>query len=293
MRQERTVRRERPRGDEQDSWKKRSARPQGGRDIKRATGPRGDVPDSENQVEGRNPVCEALRAGRPIQRIFVSDDENRGPVGELIALARKQGIPVDRVTKVALDRRSVTGAHQGIIAMTAAKEYADLHTVLQEAEARHEVPLLLLCDGLEDPHNLGALLRTADAVGAHAVVIPTRRSVGLTATVAKTSAGAIEHVPVCRITNMAQTISALKEQGIWVVGADMTGQKLLWEADLTGPLAIVVGGEGQGVSRLVAERCDLVVRLPMQGKINSLNASVAGSIMLYAVLQQRIGSAQV
>jgi 23S rRNA (guanosine2251-2'-O)-methyltransferase len=247
---------------------------------------------AETQVEGRNPVREALRAGRPIQKILISEEERRGPLGEIVALARERQIPVDEVERVTLDYRSVTNAHQGVIAITAAKAYAELDDVLAEVKAAGKVPLLLLCDGLQDPHNLGALLRTADAVGVQAVVIPARRSVGLTATVAKTSAGAIEHVPVCRVTNMAQTIERLKEHGVWVAGAEMEGGNLLWEADFTGPLAIVVGGEGEGISRLVAERCDFLVHLPMQGMINSLNASVAGSLMLYEVMRQRHVSAE-
>ncbi|HHT27864.1 MAG TPA: 23S rRNA (guanosine(2251)-2'-O)-methyltransferase RlmB [Firmicutes bacterium] len=242
----------------------------------------------ENQIEGRNPVKEALLAGRPIRRLMVADKEQRGPIAEIIAMARERRIPIDEVSRATLDFKSATGTHQGVIAIAAAKEYADLDAVLAAVGETGETPLLLICDGLQDPHNLGALLRTADAAGAHAVVIPARRSVGLTATVAKTSAGAIEHVPVCRVTNINQTVNYLKEQRLWVVGADMNAEQDLWEADLSGPLAIVVGGEDTGISRLVAENCDFLVRMPMQGAINSLNASVAGSIMLYEALHQRL-----
>lgn len=268
----------------------RSERQPGNQPVLRKTGRSADREggsENANQVEGRNPVREALRAGRSVQRIFIAEDERRGSLGEIVTLARERGIPIDEVTRAMLDRKSVTGAHQGVIALAAARDYADLEQVLDQVQAGGESPLLLLCDGLQDPHNLGALLRTADAAGAHAVVIPARRSVGLTATVAKTSAGAIEHVPVCRVTNIAQTIERLKERGIWVVGAEMAGDRLYWEANLTGPLALVVGGEGEGVGRLVAERCDFLVRLPMHGSINSLNASVAGALLLYEVLRQR------
>jgi 23S rRNA (guanosine2251-2'-O)-methyltransferase len=248
------------------------------------------VADTPLQVEGRNPVREALRAGRSIHRLLVARDERRGPLGEILALARERGVPVEEVPRETLDRKSATGAHQGIIALVTAKPYVELDAVLAGVQARGEQPLLLLCDGLQDPHNLGALLRTADAVGAHGVVIPARRAVGLTAVVAKTSAGAVEHVPVCRVTNLSQTIRTLQEQGLWVVGADAAAEKAYWEVDLRGPLAVVVGGEGTGIGRLVAERCDLLVRLPMQGQVNSLNASVAGSLLLYEVLRQRLGA---
>jgi 23S rRNA (guanosine2251-2'-O)-methyltransferase len=243
--------------------------------------------DEQTQLEGRNPVREAVRSGRAIEKIMVVGEDRRGPLTDIVALARERGILIQEVERAALDRRSVTGAHQGIIALVGAKSYVDLEDILQVAQDSGEPPLLLLCDGLQDPHNLGALLRTADAVGAHGVVIPSRRSVGLTATVAKTSAGAVEYVPVARVGNLSQAISRLQEAGIWVVGAHMSGGQLLWQADLSGPLAVVVGAEGEGLSRLVAERCDFLVHLPMQGRVNSLNASVAGALVLYEVRRQR------
>lgn len=244
------------------------------------------VQESE-QLEGRNPVREALRAGRPIERIFVIREERTGPLAEIGRLARERGIQVEEVDKQFLDTRSITGNHQGVMAMTTPKEYVDIETILEIAVASGEPPLLLLCDGLQDPHNLGALLRSADAMGVHGVVIPERRSVGLTATVAKTSAGAVEHVPVAKVTNMVQTMRRLKEAGLWVVGAEMSAEHTLWEADLTGPLAVVVGSEGEGLGRLVSERCDFLIRLPMSGHVNSLNASVAGSLVLFEVRRQR------
>lgn len=245
--------------------------------------------EPEDQLEGRNPVNEALRAGRPVERLLVeSDPERRGPLADIVSMARRRGVRVDEVTKQVLDRMSVTGMHQGVVAKVAAKPYVDLQDLLNIARSRGEQPLLLLCDGLQDPHNLGALLRTADAVGAHGVVIPVRRSVGLTATVARTSAGALEHVAVSKVTNLAQTIALLQQAGIWVVGAEATsGSKLPWEIDLSGPLALVVGAEGEGLGRLVTQRCDTLVRLPMHGRVNSLNASVAASVLLYEVVRQR------
>jgi 23S rRNA (guanosine2251-2'-O)-methyltransferase len=250
--------------------------------------PRPSVSDRElKQVEGRNPVREALRAGRSMERILILSEERNGPLTEIRQLARQRGVRVDVVDKEYLDRRSVTGSHQGVIALTAAKAYVDVDEILRIAKEREESPLLLLCDGVQDPHNLGALLRSAEAMGVHGVVIPARRAVGLTATVAKTSAGAVEHVAVARVTNMVQTMKRLKEAGLWVVGAEMSAERTLWEADLTGPLAVVVGSEGVGLGRLVTERCDFLVRLPMRGRVNSLNASVAGSLVLFEVLRQR------
>lgn len=246
-----------------------------------------DMRDAENQIEGRNPVREALRSGRTIERILVANDERRGPLGQIITLARDKGIRVEEVDRRVIDKRSVTGAHQGVLAMVAARSYVDVVTMLEMAKQKAESPLLLLCDGLQDPHNLGSVLRSVDAAGGHGVVIPARRSVGLTATVAKTSAGAVEYVPVARVSNLAQEIAALKEAGIWVVGAHMEGGKPPWEIDMTGPIALVVGSEGEGLSRLVAERCDYLASIPMAGRLNSLNASVAAALMLFEAARQR------
>ncbi len=243
--------------------------------------------DPDNQVEGRNPVREALRAGRTIERILVAVGERRGPLGQIMALAREKGVRVEEVEREVLDKRAATGAHQGIIALVAARPYMDIAEMLALARQRGEAPLLLLCDGLQDPHNLGSLLRSTDAAGGHGVVIPARRSVGLTATVAKSSAGAVEYVPVARVGNLAQEIARLKEQGLWLVGAHMSGGRPPWEIDLTGPVALVIGGEGEGLSRLTAERCDHLASIPMCGRINSLNAAVAGALLLFEAARQR------
>lgn len=241
------------------------------------------------QLEGRNPVREALRAGRPIERILVAAAEGGpGPLGAIIAMARERGIRVDELPRSVLDKKSQTGGrHQGIIALTAAKAYAEVEDILAQAAASGEAPLLVLCDDWHDPHNLGALLRTVEGVGAHGVIIPARRSVGLTGIVAKTSAGAVEFVPVAKVNNLVQTMHKLKEAGLWLTGADLSGDKLPWEVDLTGPTAIVIGAEGEGLGRLTAESCDHLVRIPMAGRINSLNASVAGGMLLYEALRQR------
>lgn len=250
--------------------------------------PKSSGSDQElRQVEGRNPVREALQAGRSLERVLMISEERPGPLTEIKELARTRGVRVDVVDKESLDRRSITGSHQGVIALAAAKAYVDVEEILAIAEERGEAPLLLLCDEVQDPHNLGALLRSAEAIGVHGVVIPARRAVGLTATVAKTSAGAVEHIAVARVTNMVQTMKRLKEAGLWLVGAEMSAERTLWETDLTGPLAVVVGSEGTGLGRLVSEHCDFLVRLPMRGRVSSLNASVAGSLVLFEVLRQR------
>jgi 23S rRNA (guanosine2251-2'-O)-methyltransferase len=239
------------------------------------------------QIEGRNPVREALRAGRALDCILMIYSDRPGPLQEIKSMAHERGVRVDIVDRAHLDRQSVTGRHQGVIAIAAARGYVDVEDILQRAHKRNETPFLLLCDEIQDPHNLGALLRSAEATGVHGVVIPSRRAVGLTPTVAKTSAGAVEHVAVARVTNMVQTMSLLKEAGLWIVGAEMNAEQTLWEADLTGPLAVVVGSEGAGLGRLVSEHCDFMVSIPMCGRVNSLNASVAGSLILFEVLRQR------
>lgn len=245
-----------------------------------------DLP--EDVLIGRNAVTEALRAGRGINKILLADGDREGQVSEIVALAKERGIVLQFVERSKIE--SVAGGlrHQGVLAYVAPVAYADLDDILAKAEAAGEPPFLLLLDELEDPHNLGALLRTADATGVHGVLIPKRRSVPLTATVAKTSAGAVEYVPVARIGNISQTLKALKEKGFWVAGADMDGQQNYYEADLTGPLVLVVGSEGKGMGRLTKEQCDFIVKMPMVGKINSLNASVAGSILMYESMRQRL-----
>ena len=219
---------------------------------------------------------------------MIADGDKEGSVKEVISLAKEQGIVIQFVERSKIEGIAGGLRHQGVLAYVAPVAYSDLETILQAAETKGEAPFLLLLDELEDPHNLGALLRTADATGVHGVLIPKRRSVPLTATVAKTSAGAVEYVPVARIGNIAQTLRKLKDKGFWVAGADMDGSQNYYEADLTGPLVLVVGSEGHGMSRLTKEQCDFIVKMPMVGKINSLNASVAGSILMYESMRQRL-----
>ena len=238
----------------------------------------------EDVLIGRNAVTEALRAGRGINKILLAEGDKEGSVSEILALAKERGIVIQSVERSKIEAVAGGLRHQGVLAYVAPVAYAELEDILKAAAEKGEAPFLLLLDELEDPHNLGALLRTADATGVHGVLIPKRRSVPLTATVAKTSAGAIEYVPVARIGNIAQTLKKLKEQGFWVAGADMDGSQSYYEADLTGPLVLVVGSEGRGMSRL----CDFIVQMPMVGRINSLNASVAGSILMYESMRQRL-----
>ena len=242
----------------------------------------------EDVLIGRNAVIEAIRSGRGINKLLLADGDKEGSVKEVISLAKEQGIVIQFVERSKIEGIAGGLRHQGVLAYVAPVAYSDLETILQAAENKGEAPFLLLLDELEDPHNLGALLRTADATGVHGVLIPKRRSVPLTATVAKTSAGAVEYVPVARIGNIAQTLRKLKDKGFWVAGADMDGSQNYYEADLTGPLVLVVGSEGHGMSRLTKEQCDFIVKMPMAGKINSLNASVAGSILMYESMRQRL-----
>lgn len=239
----------------------------------------------EGMIAGRNAVFEALKSGREIDRLFVQDNAE-GSIGRILALARERGITCTRVSRAALDRMANGAVHQGTVAQAAAHAYASVKEILQAAAARGEDPLLVMLDGLEDPHNLGAIMRSAECAGAHGIVIPKRGSAGLTETVAKASAGAIEYMPVARVANLVRTMEDLKERGIWIAACDM-GDSLYYEADLTGPLAIVVGNEGKGISRLVKEHCDLTVSIPLKGKINSLNASNAAAVILYEARRQR------
>lgn len=238
--------------------------------------------------EGRNAVMELLRAGRTVDKLFVTPDQN-GRMADIIVLAKKSGAVVTQVDRRKLDAMSETGVHQGVIAQAAAHEYVSIDDILQVARDRGEQPLILVCDGLTDPHNLGAVIRSAETAGAHGVVIPKRRSVGLTATAAKASAGAIEHIGVARVTNLAAAIDELKENGVWVFGADAGGDKQLYEADFAGAAAIVIGSEGNGLSRIVHDKCDFIVSIPMKGKVNSLNASAAAAVLLYEAVRQRLG----
>ena len=241
----------------------------------------------EDVVVGRNAVTEALKSGRTVNRLLVAEHDEQGSIREIIKLAREGGALVESVPRSQIEAIAKGFRHQGVIAYTSPVEYTPLEEILDAARKKEKAPFLVLLDELEDPHNLGAVIRTADAVGADGVLIPKRRSCPLSATVAKTSAGAVEYVPVARIGNVAQTIRELKQEGFWIVGADMDGTTDYFAADLTGALVLVIGSEGRGVSRLVRENCDLLVKIPMQGKINSLNASVAGAILMYESLRQR------
>jgi len=231
-------------------------------------------------------VREALRGGRPINKILMVKESHSGPLQEIFVQAKEKGILVQKVEKQSLNKFVPETAHQGVIALVAPKAYVAVEDII-EAVRPGEEPFLLLLDEISDPHNLGAILRTADAAGVHGVIIPRRRSAPLTPTVAKSSAGAIEYVPVARVANIAQTIEILKKRGIWLIGADPGGRELLWDVRLDGPLALVIGGEDKGLGRLVKERCDILVRLPMSGQVNSLNASVAAALLAYEVVRQR------
>ncbi|MFZ5816975.1 MAG: 23S rRNA (guanosine(2251)-2'-O)-methyltransferase RlmB [Bacillota bacterium] len=243
------------------------------------------------QIEGRNPVLEALRAGREINKLLVAKGAREGSIREVVGLARQAGILIQEVDRERLDAMAQGRNHQGVIALAAAHRYYDLDEVLERAAATGQDPLLLVLDGIEDPQNLGSLLRTADAAGVHGVIIPERRAVGLTETVAKVSAGAVEYVPVARVTNIARTLDELKQKGFWVVGTHQEARELYYQAKLTGPLAVVIGGEGKGMGRLVSEKCDFTVRLPMLGHVTSLNAAVAGAILVYEIRRQRDAAA--
>lgn len=239
-------------------------------------------------IEGRNAVLEALRANRPIDKVFLLDGCMDGPIRTLIREAKKKDLILNYVTKERLDQLSETGKHQGVIAYAAAYDYASVEDMLDLARQRGEDPLLFLLDGIEDPHNLGAIIRTANLAGAHGVIIPKRRAVGLTAVVAKASAGALNYTKVAKVTNLSQTMETLKQQGMWFVCADMGGQAM-YDLNLTGPLGLVMGKEGSGVSELVKKHCDFVAAIPMKGEIDSLNVSVATGVLAYEVLRQRMG----
>lgn len=238
-------------------------------------------------IVGRNSVLEALKAGRSLNKILIAKGERQGSIREIMSQAREQGLIVQEVDVAKLEQLSAGVRHQGVVAMAAPVAYGTVDEILSAAHDQNEPPFLVLLDELADPHNVGAILRTADATGVHGVLIPKRRSCPLTQTVAKTSAGAIEHVSVARIGNVTQTLKALKKQGLWVIGADMNGTQNYYETDLTGPVVIVVGSEGAGMGRLTKEACDFIVKIPMRGQITSLNASVACSLLLYEVFRQR------
>ena len=240
----------------------------------------------ENRIEGRNAVLEAMRADRTIDRLYVQEGCQDGPIRTILREAKKRGIQVQFADKARLARLSVTGKHQGVIADAAAYAYAQVEDMLELAQKRGEDPFLFLLDNIEDPHNLGAIIRTANLAGAHGVIIPKRRAVGLTATVAKTSAGALNYTPVARVTNLVKTMEELKEKGLWFVCADMDGESM-YRLNLKGPIGLVIGNEGEGVGRLVKETCDFTAAIPMKGEIDSLNASVAAGVLAYEILRQR------
>ena len=242
---------------------------------------------NESMIEGRNAVLEAFRSGKTVDKLYILDGCQDGPVRTIVREAKKRDTILNFVTKERLDQLSETKKHQGVIAMTAAYEYSDIEEMFALAEKKGEDPFLILLDNIEDPHNLGAIIRTANLCGAHGVIIPKRRAVGLTATVAKTSAGALNYTPVAKVTNLTATIKELKEQGIWFVCADMGGTQM-YDLDLKGPIGLVIGSEGEGVSKLVRENCDYVASIPMKGDIDSLNASVAAGVLAYEIVRQRM-----
>lgn len=241
---------------------------------------------NESKVEGRNAVIEALRSEKPVDKLYILDGCQDGPVMTIKRMAKNKDIYVKYVAKERLDQMSDTGHHQGVIAIAAAYEYAQVDDILENARKKGEAPFIFLLDNIEDPHNLGAIIRTANLAGAHGVIIPKNRAVGLTATVARTSAGALNYTPVARVTNLSKTIEELKKEGLWFVCADMGGESM-YKLNLTGPIGLVIGNEGEGVSRLVKEKCDFIASIPMKGDIDSLNASVAAGVLAYEIVRQR------
>lgn len=272
-----------------DGMKSRRKPPQRHMDPyhKRETAVEHDDEESGGMIEGRNAVIEALRAGRPIDKVYIAKGETDAALGHIASKARQLGTVVVEADKRKLDSMSVTHAHQGVIAVATVKSYVSIEDILQIAKSRDEAPLIVVCDEISDPHNLGAIIRTAECAGAHGIIIPKRRSAGVTAIVSKTSAGAVEYMAVARVPNISSALSELKKAGVWVYGADAGGEAEIWQTDLKGPAALVIGSEGAGLSRLVLENCDFKVRIPMVGKISSLNASVSASVILYEALRQR------
>jgi 23S rRNA (guanosine2251-2'-O)-methyltransferase len=239
-------------------------------------------------VEGRNPVIEAIKNNREIDKIMIANSAKEGSIKKIIGMAKEKNLVIQYVEKQKLDEIGESHAHQGVIAQVSEYKYADLDEVLEDVKSKDEDPFFIILDEINDPHNLGSIIRTADAVGAHGVIIPKRRSVHITPVVIKASAGAIEYVPVCKVTNIVNTIKKLKDEGLWIAAVDMDGD-VFYEQNMKGPLGLVIGSEGYGISRLVKENCDFKVKMPMVGNVTSLNASVAGSIVLYEVLKQRLG----
>lgn len=256
---------------------------------KRADTRKTDENDMIDIIEGRNAVIEALKSGRDINKILVQEGGREGSIIKILAMAREKRIVIQYVEKNKLDSISLTRNHQGIIAYVPPYEYSSIEGIFKNALNKGEDPFIILLDEIFDPHNLGSIMRTADAVGAHGIIIPKRRAVGITSTVAKISAGAIEYVPVARVSNLAQTIDILKERGLWITGIDMQGETSFYGADLKGPIGLVIGNEGYGLGRLIKEKCDFLINIPMKGKIDSLNASIACSVIMYEVVRQRGG----
>ncbi|MBP3521425.1 MAG: 23S rRNA (guanosine(2251)-2'-O)-methyltransferase RlmB [Oscillospiraceae bacterium] len=244
--------------------------------------------EDDGIIEGRNAVIEALRAGTPIDKVYIAKGETDAALGHIVAKAREAGCAVVDCDRRKLDGMSVTHAHQGVIAIAAVREYASVEDILNAAKEKGEAPLIVVCDELSDPHNLGAVIRTAYCAGAHGVIVPKRRSAGLTAVVAKTSAGAVSHLPVAKVANLTACLKELKEHGVWVYGTAADARQTIYQADLRGPAAIVIGSEGSGMSRLVRETCDVLLSIPMKGELNSLNASASAAILLYEAVRQRM-----
>ncbi|MBE7012869.1 MAG: 23S rRNA (guanosine(2251)-2'-O)-methyltransferase RlmB [Ruminococcaceae bacterium] len=241
-------------------------------------------------IEGRNPIIEALRSGREIDKILVARGDRNGSIVKIISDAKKKGIVIQEVDRAKLDSMSQTKNHQGVIAYVATAEYVTVDDILDSAKEKGEAPFIVIADEITDPHNLGSVLRTANAAGVHGIIIPKRRSAGLNSVVAKTSAGAVEFTPVAKVSNIAATIDKLKKENVWIVGADMDGDRTIYTHDFSGGVAIVVGSEGNGISRIVKEKCDFLVRIPLLGEITSLNASVAGALMMYEVVRNRLNT---
>jgi len=244
----------------------------------------------QNQIEGKNPVLEALKAGRPINKILIAKDiERHSAIAEILHLSKEKRIPIEWLPADVIKSKSLLKAHQGIIAYASAKEYVDLNHLFEITKSKNEPAFYVILDGIEDPHNLGAIIRTAESAGVHGIIIPERRAVGLTEIVAKVSAGAIEYMPVARVINLNNTIKTLKENNVWVIGIDNSGKRSFTDIDFKQATALVIGSEGQGVSRLVKENCDEIISIPMKGKISSLNASVAAAVVMYEIVRQRAG----
>ena len=247
--------------------------------------------DREDLIEGRNAVQEALRAGRPMDKIYIAKGETDKTLAHIVAAARERGIVIKDCDRRKLDAMSATGAHQGIIAQVAVREYCDVDDILEIARSRGEDPFIIACDEISDPHNLGAIIRTAECAGAHGIIIPKRRSAGITAVVDKSSAGAAEHLPVARVPNLVAALKELKDNGVWIYGTDADANGELWKIDMKGSICLVIGSEGFGMGRLVRESCDFTVSIPLHGRVTSLNASAAAAVMIYEVLRQRVGDA--